>query len=288
MSSAVPVLSIANLEVSIASVRILRGVSLELPAGSMTGLIGRNGAGKTTLMKTIMGILKRSNGAIAFESRELLDVPTYARVRLGIGYMPEAESFIPGTSAVDTVYLAARLSGLPHVDALQRSHRVLGYVGLREERYRDVAGYSMGMKQKVKLAQAVVHHPKLLLLDEPTAGLDPLAREEMLALVKQEVARAGCDQILTSGIVLTGGGAVLDQMPELAERVFRLPVRLGVPLHLNGLVDVVASPMYSTAVGLVLHGLKQHGEAGARHGEGVLGQLGAVRERMMGWLREFF
>ena len=84
MSSAVPVLSIANLEVSIASVRILRGVSLELPAGSMTGLIGRNGAGKTTLMKTIMGILKRSNGAIAFESRELLEVPTHARVRLGM------------------------------------------------------------------------------------------------------------------------------------------------------------------------------------------------------------
>jgi cell division protein FtsA len=117
--------------------------------------------------------------------------------------------------------------------------------------------------------------------------IEPRA-EEMLMLVKQEIARAGCAQVLTSGVVLTGGGAVLDQMPELAERVFRLPVRLGVPLHLNGLVDVVASPMYSTAVGLVLHGLKQHGEAGTHHGDGVLGQLGAMRERMMGWLREFF
>jgi cell division protein FtsA len=117
--------------------------------------------------------------------------------------------------------------------------------------------------------------------------IEPRA-EEMLTLVKQEIARAGCAQVLTSGVVLTGGGAVLDQMPELAERVFRLPVRLGVPLHLNGLVDVVASPMYSTAVGLVLHGLKQHGAAGTHHGDGVLGQLGAMRERMMGWLREFF
>src|SRR5262249_16180385 len=88
--------------------------------------------------------------------------------------------------------------------------------------------------------------------------IEPRA-EEMLTPVKQEIARAGCAQVLTSGVVLTGGGAVLDQMTALAERVFRLPVRLGVPLHLNGLVDVVACPMYSTAVGLVLHGLKQHG-----------------------------
>jgi cell division protein FtsA len=117
--------------------------------------------------------------------------------------------------------------------------------------------------------------------------IEPRA-EEMLTLVKHELARAGCDQVLTSGIVLTGGGAVLDGMSELAERVFRLPVRLGVPLHLNGLVDVVASPMYSTAVGLVLHGRKLQGRPTARHGDGVLGQLGAVRERWMGWLRELF
>jgi cell division protein FtsA len=111
--------------------------------------------------------------------------------------------------------------------------------------------------------------------------------EEVLALVRSEIERAGCAHVLTSGLVLTGGGAVLDQTPALAERVFRVPVRLGVPLHLSGLVDVVASPMYSTAVGLVLHGLRQAGH-GTRHGDGVLGQLGAVRERMMGWLREFF
>ena len=115
--------------------------------------------------------------------------------------------------------------------------------------------------------------------------IEPRA-EEMLMLARAEIERAGCYQALASGVVLTGGGAVLEHMTTLAERVFRLPVRLGAPLHLNSLVDAVASPMYSTAVGLVLHGLKQDGHG--RRGEGVLGQIGGVGERMMGWLREFF
>ena len=110
--------------------------------------------------------------------------------------------------------------------------------------------------------------------------------EELFTFVRRELERAGCAHVLTSGIVLTGGGAAMQQVMALAERVFRLPVRLGVPLHLSGLVDVVASPMYSTAVGLVLHGLKQ--DPRMRHGDGMRGQLGAVGERMMGWLREFF
>jgi cell division protein FtsA len=116
--------------------------------------------------------------------------------------------------------------------------------------------------------------------------IEPRA-EEMLALARSEIERAGCAHLLTSGVVLTGGGAVLDQASALAERVFRTPVRIGLPLHLSGLVDVVASPMYSTAVGLVLHGLKQAGP-GIRHGEGMVGQFGVVRERVIGWLREFF
>jgi cell division protein FtsA len=110
--------------------------------------------------------------------------------------------------------------------------------------------------------------------------------EEVFTFVKRELERAGCAHVLTAGIVLTGGGAAMQQVIGLAERVFRLPVRLGVPLHLSGLVDVVASPMYSTAVGLVLHGLKQ--DPRMRHGDGMRGQLGVVRERMLGWLREFF
>jgi cell division protein FtsA len=117
--------------------------------------------------------------------------------------------------------------------------------------------------------------------------IEPRA-EEMLALVRSEVERAGCDTLLTSGVVLTGGGAVLSGMTELAERVFRTSVRSGVPLHLSGLVDVVASPMYSTAVGLVLHGLKRFAQPGGRKGSTATGTLERARHRMIEWLREFF
>jgi len=117
--------------------------------------------------------------------------------------------------------------------------------------------------------------------------IEPRA-EEMLALVRSEVERAGCEGLLTSGVVLTGGGAVLSGMSELAERVFRTPVRIGVPLHLSGLVDVVASPMYSTAVGLVLHGLKRYQQPGGRKGSTAQGTIDRARHRMMEWLREFF
>jgi cell division protein FtsA len=111
--------------------------------------------------------------------------------------------------------------------------------------------------------------------------------EETLRLAREEMARAGSAGSITSGVVLTGGGAVLAGMTDLAERVFHVPARLGVPLHLNGLVDVVASPMYSTAVGLVLYGLRQHGRAGARR-DGTLRPLERAGQRVMGWLREFF
>jgi len=117
--------------------------------------------------------------------------------------------------------------------------------------------------------------------------IEPRA-EEMLALVRGEIERAGCDGLLTSGVVLTGGGAVLTGMTDLAERVFRTPVRLGLPLHLSGLVDVVASPMYATAVGLVLHGLKRYAQPGGRKGSVVQGSIERARHRVVEWLREFF
>ena len=180
--------------------RALDGLTLALPGGGgAVGLLGRNGAGKSTFLKILLGFLRPDAGQVRVFGLDPARSPLEVRRR--IGYMPEAESFIPGASAVDTVYLAARLSGMPHVDALQRAHRVLGYVGLREERYRDVAGYSTGMKQKVKLAQAVVHHPTLLLLDEPTAGLDPLAREEMLALIRDLAVGKGVDVLLSTHIL---------------------------------------------------------------------------------------
>lgn len=183
---------------SYSRVKALDGLSLSL-AGGAVGLLGRNGAGKSTFLKILLGFVRPDAGEVRVFGENPGRNPLEVRRRLG--YMPEAESFIPGASAVDTVHLAARLSGLPDVDALQRAHRVLGYVGLREERYRDVAGYSTGMKQKVKLAQAVVHHPKLLLLDEPTAGLDPIAREEMLALIRDLAQGKGIDVLLSTHIL---------------------------------------------------------------------------------------
>lgn len=129
--------------------------------------------------------------------------------------------------------------------------------------------------------------PRRLAARDLAAVIEPRA-EETLALVRGELSRAGCAGLLTSGVVLTGGGAVLEGMVGLAEGVFRAPVRLGVPLHLHGLVDVVASPMYATAVGLVLHGLKRHTSLDAGDRESVRRSLLRARERVAGWLREFF
>lgn len=192
-------MDVAGLIKTFPRVRALDGLTLALQSGGAVGLLGRNGAGKSTLLKILLGFVKPDAGEVRVFGEDPGRRPL--EVRRLLGYMPEVESFIPGTSAVDTVYLAARLSGLPHVDGLQRAHRVLGYVGLREERYRDVAGYSTGMKQKVKLAQAIVHHPKLLLLDEPTAGLDPIARGEMLALIRDLATDKKIDVLLSTHIL---------------------------------------------------------------------------------------
>jgi cell division protein FtsA len=141
-------------------------------------------------------------------------------------------------------------------------------------------------EQAIEVAGVGGRAPHLLSRRALAEVIEPRV-EEILSLTKREVERAGCASLLTSGIVLTGGGAALGGISELAERVFRTPVRLGVPLYLTGLVDAVASPMYSTAVGLVLHGLKEHG-TGAGRADGVREQIGMMRQRVVGWLREFF
>ena len=167
-------------------------------------------------------------------------------------------------------------------------------IAIPNQRLLAVAGRNSAILETFKKADEMLEvaglggrAPRRLSRRALSDVVEPRAHE-ILVLVKREMERALAERTLASGIVLTGGGAVLDQMVGLAERVFRTPVRLGTPLHLNGLVDAVASPMYSTSVGLVLHGLRQHGGSRARHTAGVLGQLGVMRERMMGWLREFF
>jgi len=176
----------------------LDGVSLSIPGGAV-GLLGPNGAGKSTLLKILLGFVHPDEGeALVFGTEVRRSAST---AREAIGYMPENESFVPGMSAVEFVRLVGRLSGLPAYDSMQRTHMVLDYVGLGEERYRTLETFSTGMKQKVKFATALVHHPRILLLDEPTAGLDPRGRGEMLSLIRDVVRKSGIDVILSSHIL---------------------------------------------------------------------------------------
>lgn len=179
-------------------VTALRDVTLRIEPGAI-GLIGQNGAGKSTLLKILMGMLRPSRG----EGRVLgLDLRRQsAALRVRLGFMPEAESLIPGVAGAELVALAGELSGMRRNEALRRAHEVLSYLGLEEVRYRRCEEYSVGMKQRLKLAAALVHDPELLLLDEPTAGLDPDGRESMLQLLKALADRHGKSLILSTHLL---------------------------------------------------------------------------------------
>jgi branched-chain amino acid transport system ATP-binding protein len=189
------VLSIANLNVSISAVHILRGVSLELPAGSMTGLIGRNGAGKTTLIKTVMGLLKAGSGGVRFEDKDLLAVPTHARARLGIGYMPEDRRLIPDLTVEENILLPAWAAGVRDADA--RLRKIVEYVPeIRELGPRKGAQLSGGQQKLAALARALMCGTRLLLLDEPFEGVAP-ALAQRLAEVVRGLKDAGMTVILS-------------------------------------------------------------------------------------------
>jgi ABC-2 type transport system ATP-binding protein len=158
----------------------LDGLDLVLEPG-IIGLVGANGAGKSTLLRILLGLLPPTSGSASVLGHDVRTEGT--TLRRFVGYMPESDCLPPDTTATDFVGQMARLSGLPASGARERAAEVLRHVGLYEERYRPIGGYSTGMKQRVKLAQALVHDPKLLLLDEPTNGLDPAGRDDMLALV---------------------------------------------------------------------------------------------------------
>jgi ABC-2 type transport system ATP-binding protein len=187
-----------DLTVSYGPVQALGGVSGRFEPGP-TGLLGPNGAGKTTLLKTLLGFLRPDRGGTRAFGLDPTRQPLEVRRR--IGYMPEVDCHIPGMTASSFVAFAAELSGLPRDEAVSRAHEVLYYVGLEEARYRAVDTYSTGMKQRVKLAQALVHDPDLLLLDEPTNGLDPQGREEMLTLIEDISTRRGMSLILCSHLL---------------------------------------------------------------------------------------
>jgi len=178
--------------------RALKDVTLNLEAGRI-GLLGPNGAGKSTLLKTLLGLVEHDHGMVRVFDKEVQRDPF--EVRAHVGYMPEGDSVMPEMTALQYTSFAAELCGLPRAEARGRAHQVLHYVGLGEARYRRLGSFSTGMKQRVRLAQALVGDPKLMLLDEPTSGLDPRGREEMLQLILDIPQRTGASVILSTHIL---------------------------------------------------------------------------------------
>jgi len=216
----------------------LREVSAAFPPGAV-GLLGPNGAGKSTMIKALLGFVIPDQGEMRVLDLDVKRSPLQIRSR--IGYMPESDAHIPGMNAVSFVAYCGELCGLPRADAMQRAHEVLYYVGLGEARYRNIDTYSTGMKQRIKLAQALVHDPDLLFLDEPTNGMDPKGRDEMLELIHDIAHNKGLSLILSSHllpdveytcdhVVVLDHGAVATQGPiaglkEHGGRVFELRVK---------------------------------------------------------------
>jgi ABC-2 type transport system ATP-binding protein len=198
MSAAIIVLD--GLEKRYGAIRALEGLTLELPPGPI-GLLGPNGAGKSTLIKLLLGQLEPSGGKASIAGFD----PTRRHERLAlrrrVGYMPESDCLIPRMNGVEIVTALGRLTGLNARDAITRAHEVLDYVGLEEARYRGLDEYSTGMKQRLKLAQALVHDPELLLLDEPTNGLDPKGRKHMLELIHDLGHEQGKSLLLCSHLL---------------------------------------------------------------------------------------
>ena len=192
------VVSLDHVSVAYGKQWALRDVSTQFPGGAV-GLLGPNGAGKSTMIKALLGFVHPTQGEMKVLDLDVRHSPLGIRSR--IGYMPETDGHIPGMNAVSFVAYCGQLAGLPRADAMQRAHEVLYYVGLGEARYRNVETYSTGMKQRIKLAQALVHDPDLLFLDEPTNGMDPKGRDEMLELVRDIAHNKGMNVLVSSHLL---------------------------------------------------------------------------------------
>jgi ABC-2 type transport system ATP-binding protein len=192
------VVTLENVTVQYGKNAALRDVTTSFAAGAV-GLLGPNGAGKSTMIKALLGFIVPANGRMRVLGLDVAKTPLEIRAR--VGYMPENDAHIPGMNAVSFVAYCGELAGLPRSDAMQRAHEVLFYVGLGEARYRNLETYSTGMKQRIKLAQALVHDPDLLFLDEPTNGMDPKGRDEMLELVRDLAHNKGMSLILSSHLL---------------------------------------------------------------------------------------
>jgi len=201
------------------AVTALDDVSLDVLAGA-TGLLGPNGAGKSTLIRVLIGLLEPTSGGGTMLGRDIRSEASTIRQR--IGYMPEHECLILDMDAVSFCTYMGQMVGMARPEALSRAHEVLHYLGVGEERYRNISTYSTGMRQKIKLAQALVHDPELLLLDEPTNGLDPRGRDEMLDLIRSLAVDEGKNILLSShllpdveqvckNVVIMSAGQILKQ-----------------------------------------------------------------------------
>jgi len=180
------------------AITALNNLTLSVPVGAV-GLLGPNGSGKTTLIRTLLGLIpvdKGSGQVLGMDfRRQRLDI------RREVGFAPEDECLFPHTVGVEFVAYAGELAGMGRKDALQRAHETLDYVGLGEARYRKVESYSTGMKQRLKLASAIVHDPKLLILDEPTNGMDPAGRQEILQLSRDLAHNKGMSLLFSSHLL---------------------------------------------------------------------------------------
>lgn len=193
-----PVIQARGLVKKYGSFKALGPMTMNVPHGAV-GLLGPNGAGKSTLIKTLLGLVPVTEGAATVLGMRVGDQNLDIRQR--VGYMPEMDAQIIHMSGFQYVAYAGELAGMPRRDAIQRAHEMLNYVGLDEERYRPVEQYSTGMRQRAKLAQAIVHDPQLVFLDEPTNGLDPKGREEMLDLIRDLAHKRGVGVILSSHLL---------------------------------------------------------------------------------------
>ncbi len=217
----------------------LDGLSAKVRPG-VIGLLGPNGAGKSTLIKALLGLVRLSAGqarVLGYDTRNQT-----REIRQSVGYMPEDDCVLAGMSAVESVAYAGELARLPYLNSLRRAHEILDYIGVDEERYRPVEGFSTGMRQKMRLAQALVHSPRLVFLDEPTSGMDPKGRARMLRLVRELFHKKGVSVVISTHI-LTDVEACCDSVLILGRgrllvyedlEVLRRPMNASVQVTIDG------------------------------------------------------